>query len=311
MTYVLIVEDSPDQALVMSGLLEEAGYSCQVVTGGREALAALEMSPPDIVVTDLVMPEVDGLKLVEVTTERYPTVPVILVTAYGSGEVAVRALKKGAASYIPKRRLVAVLVSTVEDVLSVSRERVVQLRTLDFLVESRFRFSLGNDQEVIAGVVSFIQDQLRSRYATCTENTCLHVGMAVREALRNAMHHGNLEVESTLREVSSGAYDEKVSERLADGTYADRDVELTVTFESDEFHCIIRDEGSGFDPSLVPDPTDPENLMRASGRGLYLISAFMDQMKFNSVGNEISMTKRMRGEADSAKRASNAGRTVV
>ena len=298
MAKVLIVEDSPDQALVMEGLLVEAGYECEVAEDGHAALEALERSTPDIVVTDLVMPEIDGLKLVEITTEKYTTVPVILVTAFGSGEVAVRALKKGAASYIPKRRLVAVLVSTVEDVLSVARERQEQVRLLDYLDESRFRFRLGNDQDVIAGLVSFLQDQLRVRYSCCNENLCLQVGIAIREALRNAMHHGNLEVDSALRQTTSRDYDALVAERLTDPAFSDRAVLLEATFTTEEFSCKVCDEGAGFDPAQVPDPTDPENLLRASGRGLYLISAFMDEVEHNEAGNELVMIKRMQEGAE-------------
>jgi CheY-like chemotaxis protein len=298
MTHVLIVEDSSDQALMMRGLAEEAGFSCDVVENGKQALEFLENSVPDVVVTDLVMPEVDGLRLVEVTTEKYPGVPVVLVTAYGSGEVAVRALKKGAASYIPKRRLVAVFVSTIQDVLSIARERREQVRLLDFLEESSFRFRLGNDQDLIAGLVSFLQDQLRTRYPACTENLCLQVGMALREAVRNAMHHGNLEVDSSLRESSSVPYDAKVAERLDDPLYSRRRVDVTATFAHRRFRCEVADEGQGFDPASVPDPTDPENLVRASGRGLYLISTFMDEVSHNEIGNVITMVKKMGDAVD-------------
>jgi len=300
MPKVLIVEDSSDQALMMTGLLEVAGFSCEIAADGQAALEALERSTPDIVVTDLVMPELDGLKLVEITTEKYPSVPVVLVTAYGSGEVAVRALKKGAASYVPKRRLVNVLVSTVEDVLLVARERREQVRLLDYLDESRFRFRLGNDQEVIGGLVNFLQDQLRVRYVSCSETLCVQTGIAIHEALRNAMHHGNLEVDSSLRQGSSRDYDAMVVERLGDEAFSERAVTATATFSAGEFRCTILDEGKGFDPNDVPDPTDPENLMRVSGRGLYLISTFMDEVAHNDVGNEITMVKRMSRTGESA-----------
>ena len=306
MTNVLIVEDSSDQALMMRGLLGEAGYECEVVANGRAALDSIEASRPDVVVTDLVMPEVDGLKLVEITTEKFPGLPVILVTAFGSGEVAVRALKKGAASYVPKRRLVSALVSTVEDVLSVARERQEQVRLLDYLDESRFRFKLGNDQEVIAGLVSFIQDQLRVRYTACTETVCMQSGLAIREALRNAMHHGNLEVDSALRKTTSHAYDDMVAERLAEPEYGQRQVVVDATFTAIDFHCRVLDEGAGFDPDQVPDPTDPENLLRESGRGLYLISAFMDVVAHNDAGNEITMTKRMKEAVDNDRQETDA-----
>ena len=55
---------------------------------------------------------------------------------------------------------------------------------------------------------------------------------------------------------------------------------------------MIRDEGPGFDPDGLPDPTDPENLTKASGRGVLLIRTFMDEVRFNDTGNEITMIKR-------------------
>ncbi len=55
---------------------------------------------------------------------------------------------------------------------------------------------------------------------------------------------------------------------------------------------VIRDGGPGFDITQVPDPTDPENMLRPSGRGLLLMRAFMDEFHFNNVGNEVTMIKR-------------------
>ena len=55
---------------------------------------------------------------------------------------------------------------------------------------------------------------------------------------------------------------------------------------------VVRDEGPGFDPARLPDPTDPANLERVGGRGLMLIRTFMDQVSHNSRGNEITMIKR-------------------
>ena len=58
---------------------------------------------------------------------------------------------------------------------------------------------------------------------------------------------------------------------------------------------MVRDEGLGFDPSLLPDPTDPANLGKVSGRGLLLIQTFMDHVEHNATGNEITMVKRRSG----------------
>ena len=61
---------------------------------------------------------------------------------------------------------------------------------------------------------------------------------------------------------------------------------------ANEAACEIRDEGPVFDPSTLPDPTDPEAIMRAHGRGLLLIRSFMDEVRFNDSGNQITMIKR-------------------
>ena len=55
---------------------------------------------------------------------------------------------------------------------------------------------------------------------------------------------------------------------------------------------MIRDEGKGFRPETLPDPTAPQNLERRTGRGLFLIRTFMDEVRHNAVGNEITLVKR-------------------
>jgi len=55
---------------------------------------------------------------------------------------------------------------------------------------------------------------------------------------------------------------------------------------------VIRDQGPGFDPTSLPDPTAPENLEKVSGRGLLLMRTFMDEVHFNEVGNEVVLIKR-------------------
>lgn len=294
MAEILVVEDSPDQAALVGALLESAGHDARSVSDAESALERIARVRPNLVITDLVMPGMDGLALVGEIRKRFPTLPVILVTAFGGDDVAVQALRQGAAHYVPKLRLADDLLSTVERVLALVRERRQKSRLLETLVESRFRFLLPNEEDLIAGVVDFIQDRIAYRNPNCDENLLMQVGIALQEGIRNAMHHGNLEVSSELRQESSAAYDAKVAERLAEPEYSRRRVEVEARFEGPEFCCSIKDEGPGFDPAAVPDPTDPENLLKTSGRGLYLISMFMDRVEHNDSGTEIVMSKNLR-----------------
>src|SRR5687767_902274 len=105
MTRILVAEDSGTQAAEIRQLLEGAGYEVQLAVDGRQALEEIERQPPDLVLTDLDMPYVSGLQLVESVRDRHPGLPVVLMTAFGTDETAIEALEQGAASYVPKRNL--------------------------------------------------------------------------------------------------------------------------------------------------------------------------------------------------------------
>jgi serine/threonine-protein kinase RsbW len=100
------------------------------------------------------------------------------------------------------------------------------------------------------------------------EDTVPNISMAVREAAVNAVLHGN-------------AYDPKKT--------------VTATFEATADDLVIRiaDQGAGLDPDTIPDPLAPENILRGSGRGIFLIRAFMDEVKFRQLdpGTELTLIK--------------------
>ncbi len=102
------------------------------------------------------------------------------------------------------------------------------------------------------------------------EESCHRVAMSVREAAVNAVLHGN-------------AYDPKKK--------------VSVSYETNGESLVIRiaDQGTGLNPDSLPDPLAPENLLKQSGRGIFLIRAFMDEVRFRdlSPGTEITLVKNM------------------
>ena len=105
MTRILVVDDDRPQAEEFGVLLRHAGCEVTLAGNGREAMDLLRHDVPDVVLTDLDMPEMDGLELVQAIRRDYPALPVILMTAMGSEDVAAKALHRGAASYVRKRSL--------------------------------------------------------------------------------------------------------------------------------------------------------------------------------------------------------------
>ena len=291
MSRILIAEDSPTQAQQIRFLLEDAGFEVEVAANGVEALRAAEQQVPDLVLTDLEMPEMNGLKLVENIRGTYPEVPVVLMTAFGSEEIAALALQKGAASYVPKRYLTNDIVSTLRNVLSVAKTALPQRRLLETLTRAEFQFILDNDASLIPPLINYV-DETMARLTLCDPTALIRVCVALREALINAMHHGNLEIDSQTREKDDRVYHDLVETRRKQTPFRDRKVYVSARLSRLKAEFVIRDEGPGFDPSNLPDPTDPANLEKVSGRGLLLIRIFMDQVDHNETGNEITLTKR-------------------
>ncbi len=152
MAKVLLVEDSPTQAVEIRMLLEEGAHQVMHVGNGRMAIDVLEQHPIDIVVTDLEMPEMNGLELVEAMQLGFEHIPAVLVTARGSEDLASQALQKGAAGYVPKNHLQKLLNDTITDVLGVIRSDASFAKLIATLQKNVFVFDLPNDPELISSV---------------------------------------------------------------------------------------------------------------------------------------------------------------
>lgn len=115
-----------------------------------------------------------------------------------------------------------------------------------------------------------IERQLKAHHYT--EHEIFSIKLAVEEALVNAIKHGN--------QMDQG-----------------RTVHVSYRILPDRFDIHITDEGSGFDPCGVPDPTTPENLERPCGRGLMLMRYYMTEVAYNERGNCVRMSKQRRNGA--------------
>ena len=292
MPNILVVEDSSVDRVLVGGLLgKEPDWEIAFANDGREAMDAItapDAELPDVIVTDLQMPRMDGLELVRNVRKSFPQVPVVLITSYGSEQIAVDALRAGATSYTPKSMLQGALVRTVKQVLEMSKRMRYADEAHGLPASRQIAFVLENESTLIGPTIEHLQENLPK----WSDRDRLQIGMAMDEALVNAMHHGNLEVDSSLRDSDDERqYYDQIRARKLVSPFRHRRVRVEAEF-SDEHICVqISDDGRGFDPTVIPDPTSDSNLHKVSGRGLYLIRSFMDQVAHNETGNQITMTK--------------------
>jgi CheY-like chemotaxis protein/anti-sigma regulatory factor (Ser/Thr protein kinase) len=287
--HILVVDDAAADREMVGHLLETQTWTVLGAENGRQALEQMQAHAVDLVLTDLVMPELDGLAFVEQAKTDYPLVPVVLMTAKGSEEIAVRALEAGAASYVPKNLLVRDLVEVVQRILEASKEHKSYTQVLAGLRTASFE--LENDLELISSLVSYLTRVLRDA-GMFDESDCHGISTALDEALTNAFYHGNLDVRSDIREHDVRAYRKLAEQRRQLPPYRDRRIRVDVRLTPGEARFVVTDEGRGFNVDDVPDPTLLENLEHPSGRGVFLMRTFMDEIAYNDVGNEVTLVKR-------------------
>ena len=290
MATVLIVDDSAVDRKIAGACVEEEGLKTIFAEGGREALDIIPKRKPDIVLTDVSMPEMDGLELVEHIRRIHRPLPVIIMTAYGSEETAVAALKAGATSYVPKKGLRQGLSSALHIVLSAVEARKHREKVRGLLENSESHFVIGMEPDAPAALVQYLENDL-AELNFCDEAGLFQVNSALSEAIANAVEHGCLELDSDIREAHDGSYYQLARERRQQEPYCNRRVRVSAKLTQDEVTYIVRDEGPGFNTSALPNPKDPANLVKAGGRGVLLIRMFMDEVRFNETGNEVTMVK--------------------
>lgn len=294
MNYLLIVDDSPlDSHLARSVLEKQFHERIKFAVNGWEALEQIEEQLPLAVITDLQLPELDGMQLTERIHQKFPTVPVILMTAHGSEDVAAEALARGAVDFVPKSMLATELCHAVAGVLAISTKGIRDQSILQCLKSQDFCFELETDPAVISPLVMHLLEA--ARHLRLVEHTRgMRLSKALTEALRNAMFHGNLELTTdewaTAR--SSPLESAIVQQRLQNPDYSQRQVIVTARLTPYVGQFSIRDEGRGHDTTLIPDLSrDSSHLASNERRGLVLINAFCDAVEFNKRGNEITLIK--------------------
>jgi len=291
MAKILVVDDEAvDRELVRRCLEPIANLEPSFVNDGEQALESVSRDLPDVVLTDLRMPGINGLELVERLRTEFPLLPVILMTSKGGERIAVQALKAGASSYVPKDELKDELHETIKEVLEVAEATQKQSEVLSSLRSRVAHFEVANDPTLSSHLVSNLVDSLQI-IGFGTEADRTQIGIALMEALSNALIHGNLELDSDLRKSDREQFEELLFRRSKEEPYCKRLIYCTITETPDKVEYIIRDEGQGFDPDCLPDPTIPENLLEVCGRGVMLIRTFMDSVEYNQKGNQITMVK--------------------
>jgi CheY-like chemotaxis protein/anti-sigma regulatory factor (Ser/Thr protein kinase) len=276
---ILVVDDDPDIHVLLSTVLAETGCQIDSAYDGLAGLSRLETGSYDLVLTDVCMPGLDGLELLQRIKEKYPSTPVMVMTAQNTPENVARSLRDHAFTYFSK----PFSASTVVDMVTRALESPVAPDDIEVLsaradwITLRLRCKI----EIADRLVQFF----RELQVDLTSDQMADIAMAFRELLMNAIEHG-------------GRSDPQ------------QKVEVAYIRISQAVLYYIRDPGQGFSFGNLPhaavssSPDDPfrhvelrsQIGMRPGGFGIFMTRQIADELIYNEKGNEVLLIKYLRSQ---------------
>ena len=206
---ILVVDDDQSSRELLARILTSAGHRVTALTDGREAVAALDAGdPPDLVVSDIRMAEMDGLQVIDAFRERAPETPVILVTAFGNIDGALEAIRRGAADYLSKPYDVDAIKLVVARALQ-HRALAMENRALRRGLRDRFRL-----ENVVGRSEAMLQVYKTAARVASTDATVLIQGESGtgKELVARAIHTASPRASGPFVAVDCGAIAEGVLE---------------------------------------------------------------------------------------------------
>ena len=257
---ILIVDNNDELRVLLEESLGRLGHEVVVMAERKEALRRDDLDSFDLIISDLSEAEVNGQPIGELQRKH-------LVTPLGeqiTGPVIIKAFKMGAANYLRLPYNRDELREIVEQTLSQKLRYLDDPRILSH-VHEKIEFELPSDLALMNGVLEYLQERVAKMGLIKPDRSNLFV--ALDEAFVNAVKHGNKNDPTKL-------------------------LKITAELSPKEASFTVEDEGEGFDIREIPDPCDPANLFRTSGRGVLLIYNIMDEVEYNAQGNRVKMVKR-------------------
>ncbi len=263
---ILVVDDDPDIRLLLSEVLaSNPKFRVVIAENGLKGLEKIKTEIFDVVITDIKMPVMDGIEMLQNIRKLQPEMPVVIMSGYAEFHHLAKALELGASNFIRKPFDFEEVFQVILKILKIKDKFVKQSRIFPHItIETMIRFP--SDTELVDGIAVYLTIDLIN-YNMCNVVEVNNIRLSIHEALMNAIEHGNKMDRS-------------------------KQVQIIKKVDHDSIVFHIIDEGDGFDLNKVPDPTLPENIMNPRGRGILLISSFMDEMAFDQGGRELIITKK-------------------
>ena len=287
---LLIADDTAEVLNFLQDFFVKAGHSVFCARDGEEALKILQNEEIDGIFCALTMPKLGGLELLKEVQSANSRRPLVILCPPNDSENALNALQLGACDYLLKAINPLELQRTLDRVVSLQEGFHFSAYAMDHLLQETRTLEIGNDFTGLNRIIAFMTQDLPS-YGILNQEQLFRMNMLLKEAIENAIFHGNLELRSEMRRENPELFYKTAAQKRDIDPYKDRKLILQYDISRNSAKYVVRDEGKGFVHSDLLDPADPDNLLRIEGRGLIMIMNFMDEVFWNDRGNEVTMVR--------------------
>ncbi len=287
---VLVVEDDIYSSKYLSVVLEKEGIESQFAYDGIEGLKKFEEFKPDLVLSDILMPKMDGLQMLANIQKKKTEAIFVIITAFGTEEYAIKALELGAKNYLKKPIRNSDILKVIRKYNSIIENRKFQQKKIGKVIKLSFTMLFENNINQIPQIIDSILKDIKSYIA---ESEIVSIELGLIELITNAMEHGNMNISYTEKQeaLNNNSLMKLYTDRMSQSKYAKRKVEIKFVKDSNFFEWTIIDEGNGFNWNIVPDPTDSDKLLELSGRGIFITKFLFDELEYIGVGNTVRVRK--------------------
>ncbi len=287
---VLVVEDDEFSRKYFDNISTVSGCETRVANDGEEGLRIFEEFDPDLIISDIQMPVMDGLEMIEEVRKKKSDAVVIMATAFDSEEYAIKALQLGANNYLKKpihaenlKRLLTKYYNILKS-RSIASDLILDIQAVEF--SKKFKSDIDSIPLIVEHLIKETQNVFEDN-----ERIGLELGLA--ELITNSVEHGNLGIsyEQKSKALENNSLPDLVADRLTDPEIAKRGVSVKFTLNEDFCEWIIEDEGEGFDWKSVKDPLESESILKLHGRGIFISKFQFDELEYIGKGNIVRVKK--------------------
>ncbi len=287
---ILVIENHEPSREHLQVLLTKEGYDVAVASNGKEGLEAHNKHKPDLIISDIRMPYIDGLSVLRQLRKEASDVFFVIITAHGNEKSAAQAIKHGVHDYLIKPFENKELLRVVSKCANVLQSRHFAKASGGNDIFKFIRTQFSTDYNYIPKIVGRLVSQISVNIDSDKKSK---IEMGLHELITNSIEHGNLEITSLEKTEAykSFAFEKLCKQRMKNKKLADRKVTVDYHQKKDVLIWKITDEGNGFNWEEILDPTDESHLLEPTGRGIFFTKYYFDYIRYIGKGNIVKVKK--------------------